>query len=339
MTGICPGKATRQRAFFYALKHLSLHINDKVQVPVFQRSTWKIWSWMVAFEQFPDLCQGLEQEDYDQVRLLLLSGTELDSNHNRKMFQKDTQAKATQAALLAKPEDILDLQRHVDEDARDVLFVAANRMDTLLRDKSHFLHAKSKQENPAKIPLIQQKRDLLVKFTEEPNGLGHRWQAFRSGVQCSLCGTRFHTKSLLKEIQEGLSAPCSQAILAKEPKKTRFEIIHDILDMQQAPTPGQHHFRLDKAYLRCQVCRCYILARAGEDQFNQFLGSYCHHGPLDPEAWMGHPTHQMWRTGNQAECQSCKSKTRLVGERFEVTVKLRQRCTKPGSQDLRKMFS
>ena len=35
ITGICPGKASRQRAFFYALKHLSLHINDKVQMPSF----------------------------------------------------------------------------------------------------------------------------------------------------------------------------------------------------------------------------------------------------------------------------------------------------------------
>ena len=132
ITGICPGHASRQRAFFYALKHLSLHINDKVQVPVFQHTTWKLWTWTAAFEHFPDLCQGLEQEDYDQVRLLLLSGSDLNSSHNRKLFQKDAQAKATQAAILARPEEILDLQRQVDEDTRGILFVATNRMEILL---------------------------------------------------------------------------------------------------------------------------------------------------------------------------------------------------------------
>ena len=34
LTGICPGKATRLRALFYGLKHLSLHIRDKVHVAV-----------------------------------------------------------------------------------------------------------------------------------------------------------------------------------------------------------------------------------------------------------------------------------------------------------------
>lgn len=296
---------------------------------------------MAAFEQFPDLCQGLEQEDYDQVRLLLLSDKDLAQSHNRKLFQKDTQAKATQAAILAKPEEILDLQRHVDEDTRDVLFVAANRMDILLRDKSHFLHAKGTagtSDSPPKIPLIQQKRDLLAKYLEEPTRQGHQWTNFRSGVQCTLCRTRLHAKSLLKEIQEGLHTPCSQAIVGKEHKKTRFEVIHEILDMQQEPIPGQHHLRLDKAYLRCQVCRSYILARAGEEQFHRFLGSPCHHGLLDPADWQGHASHEMMRTGTQATCRLCNLRTKLNGDTFEVTAKLRQPCQRPKSKDLRAMF-
>lgn len=70
LTGICPGKA-RLRALFYGLKHLSLHIQDKVHVAVFSHATWKAWSFMAAHEQFPDPSQGLEHEDFDQVRLLL----------------------------------------------------------------------------------------------------------------------------------------------------------------------------------------------------------------------------------------------------------------------------
>ena len=96
-TGICPGKATRLRALFYGLKHLSLHIRDKVHVAVFDHAIWKHWSFFAAHERFPDLSMGLEHEDFDQVRLLLFNRKEMDSNLNRKAFQRDTQAKATQA--------------------------------------------------------------------------------------------------------------------------------------------------------------------------------------------------------------------------------------------------
>ena len=96
LTGICPGQATRLRALFYGLKHLSLHIRDKVHVAVFQHSIWKHWSFSAAHEKFPDLSKGLEHEDFDQVRLLLFDKQEADSNQNRKAFQKDTQAKAVQ---------------------------------------------------------------------------------------------------------------------------------------------------------------------------------------------------------------------------------------------------
>ena len=97
VTGICPGKATRLRALFYGLKHLSLHIRDKVHVAVFDHAIWKHWSFFAAHERFPDLSMGLEHEDFDQVRLLLFNRKEMDSNLNRKAFQRDTQAKATQA--------------------------------------------------------------------------------------------------------------------------------------------------------------------------------------------------------------------------------------------------
>ena len=101
LTGICPGTASRLRALFYGLKHLLLHIRDKVHAAVFNHAIWKSWSFMAAHEKLPDLTQGLEHEDFDQVRLLLFDRKEMDSNLNRKAFQQDTPAKATQTALLA----------------------------------------------------------------------------------------------------------------------------------------------------------------------------------------------------------------------------------------------
>ena len=254
LTGICPGKATRLRALFYGLKHLSLHIRDKVHVVVFQHNIWKNWSFMAAHEQFPDLSMGLEREDFDQVRLLLFSRHEMDSNLNRKAFQRDAQAKATQTALLARPEDIIDLQKHIDEDTRDVLSVAGNRMNILLTCKEHFLHSKTTVVDNSKVPLVQQKKDLLACYVKDPQANGHLCNLFRSGVQCAQCRVRFHTKSLIKELREGLTSPCAQAAPTPTQKKTRFEVIHDLLESQGEAPPGTHQLRLEKAYLRCSRC-------------------------------------------------------------------------------------
>ena len=96
----------------------------------------------------------------------------MDSNLNRKAFQQDTQAKATQAALIARPEEIVDLQRHIDEDTRDVLHVAAKPMELLLKDKAHFLHKKEIQEEKNKVPLLQQTKGLLEQFLAQPDASG-----------------------------------------------------------------------------------------------------------------------------------------------------------------------
>ncbi|CAK9055056.1 unnamed protein product, partial [Durusdinium trenchii] len=50
----------------------------------------------------------------------------------------------------SRNEEILDLQKHIDEDTRDVLCVAAARMTILLQDKSHFLHQAKAAASPHK---------------------------------------------------------------------------------------------------------------------------------------------------------------------------------------------
>ena len=148
---------------------MSLHPRDKVHVAVFNQAIWNAWNPWAAYEKFPDLCQGLEQEDFAQIKLLLFQTKEMDSNPNRKAFQQDTQAKATQAALIARPEEIMDLQRHIDEDTRDILHVAARRMEFLLKDKAHFLHKKEVLPENHTVPLIQQKKELLEQFLAQPS--------------------------------------------------------------------------------------------------------------------------------------------------------------------------
>ena len=80
ITGICPGPATKQRAIFYAMKQLALHILEKTPVALYDTAAWKNWKPYVAFETFPDLFTGLEFEDFDHVWPLLFSRAELDQN-------------------------------------------------------------------------------------------------------------------------------------------------------------------------------------------------------------------------------------------------------------------
>ena len=41
---------------------------------------------------------------------------------------------------------------------------------------------------------------------------------------------------------------------------------------QDKPQTGVHFLRLDKAYLRCDLCKSYILARSNEQTFEEFVG-------------------------------------------------------------------
>ena len=140
---------------------------------------------------------------------------------------------------------------------------------------------------------------------------------------------------MIKEIKDGLSSTCTHAVPGGSSKKTRFEVIHDLLEAQGEVQPGSHHLKLDKAYLRCTLCNNYVLAKAGEEIFHRFLGEVCHHGPLDPSLWQGHPTHEMTRMGNLLECQKCHLRTRFNNGQITLTTKLRGPCSKPRSVDIR----
>ena len=123
-------------------------------------------------------------------------------------------------------------------------------------------------------------------------------------------------------------------------RKTRFEVIQDLIAAQDGVQPGVHHLRLEKAYLRCTECSSYILARCREDAFSgAFVGAPCRVGPLEPSLWFGHPTHTMARRGKQATCTRCGAKARIIEEKLELHDRLRKRCEAAQTKDLRAWFT
>ena len=115
LKGICPGQATKSRATFYGLKHLALHSKEKVHVAIFDHGVWKARQPTAAYELFPDLYHGLDPEDFAQVRPLIFSKKEQEYNGNRKAFQEDADRLARAFAKTSRNEEILDLQKHIDD--------------------------------------------------------------------------------------------------------------------------------------------------------------------------------------------------------------------------------
>lgn len=216
--------------------------------------------------------------------------------------QEDADKLARAFAKAPRNEEILDLQKHIDEDTRDVLCVAATRMNILLKDKSHFLHQAKPEDSPHKVPLVEQKKALLKQLETRPDMGGHSWQSYRTGVRCDLCKQRFHAKSLIADLRAALDSTCDMAAPVSQPRKTRFQVIDELIAAQTGVQQGVHHLKLDKAYIRCTECAGYILARCNEDAFTNFVSGACLVGPLDPSHWSGHPSHTMSRKGNVARC-------------------------------------
>lgn len=239
ITGICPGPATKKRAIFYAMKQLALHVVEKTPVGLYDVGAWKSWKPHVAFEQFPDLFTGLEFEDFDHVWPLLFSVKELDQDETRRITQQDTQKLANATGKLFAPSEVLDLQSHVDDDAHEILLSAGERMSILLKDKSHFLHRKE-ESIQSKIPVIQQKRELLQELLTKPSSAGHVWEV----IQCKQCKLRYHCKSLLAELKEAADKPCQEEAKPAPPKQTRMEMIHALVASQTGPQEGVHHLQL-----------------------------------------------------------------------------------------------
>lgn len=229
---------------------------------------------------------------------------------------------------------ILDLQRRIDEDTRDVLHVAGARMDILPKDRSHFLHQGPKLQVESKVPMIQQKKMILDQLLAVPDQGGHLWQPYRTGVRCQHCRHRLHSKSLLTELRPALTSACEQAVPVTPSKKTRFEVINDLISAQQGVQQGVHHLRLDKAYLRCSECKSYILARCREDAFASFVGSPCHVGLLQSSEWTGHPSHLMMRQGSQLTCSRCGGKAKMADGKIQLNDKLTKRCVMSGATEV-----
>lgn len=259
-------------------------------------------------------------------------------NANRKAFQ-DADHLAKVFARDSRNEEILDLQKHIDEDTRDVLSVAASRMNILLKDKSHFLHPEKPLDSPHKVPLIQQKRELLHQFETRPDLGSHSWHAYRSGVRCEQCKLRLHSKSLVSDLKAAMDSTCDMAAPKTQGRKTRFQVIEELIAAQEGIQSGVHHLKLDKAYLRCTECASYILARCKEDAFNSFVGGACHVGPLEASLWQGHPSHTMCRKGSVARCTRCNATGRIRDGQLDLNDKLNKRCSFQRSQDMRSCFT
>ena len=238
ITGICPGEASRTRATFFALKQLSMHLLDSTHVGISNLQVWKAWTPHMAMERFPDLYYGLEFEDFDQVRpLLFLSHLQQEEGmKTRKQLQKSIKRIAQERAKVEAPKDFLSYQKAIDEDLADILSIAAERVDHILRDQDHFLRKPTQISQEVRTPLLQQKKELIAALLKEPDRGGHQWEVHRSGAICTRCKTRIHSKSMIQEIKATISSECQNPLQQKITKTPRMEVIKQLIDSLKAKT-------------------------------------------------------------------------------------------------------
>ena len=198
-------------------------------------------------ERFPDLHQGLEFEDYENLRpLLFLSHLQQEEGmKTRKTLQKSIKRLAQARAKEEAPTDFLAYQKAIDEDMADILTVAAERMDMLLRDQEHFLRKRVETTQEVRTPLVQQKKDLITFLLQNSTHGGHDWQAHRGGAICGQCRAKVHVKSMLQEIKEAMGAECRAPVKEKEIRKPRMVIVQQLIEAQDKPQDGVHFLRLD----------------------------------------------------------------------------------------------
>lgn len=86
-----------------------------------------------------------------------------------------------------------------------------------------------------KVPLIQQKRELVQALLSQPHQNGHSWAPFRTGVACQNCKQRIHTKSPIQELREALQIDCAVQLREPVKRKTRAHPGADGACSREAP--------------------------------------------------------------------------------------------------------
>ena len=197
-----------------------MHLLDSTHVGISNLQVWKAWTPHMAMERFPDLYYGLEFEDFDQVRpLLFLSHLQQEEGmKTRKQLQKSIKRIAQERAKAEAPKDFLSYQKAIDEDLADILSIAAERVDHILRDQDHFLRKPTQISQEVRTPLLQQKKELIAALLKEPDRGGHQWEVHRSGAICTRCKTRIHSKSMIQEIKATISSECQNPLQQRSPR-------------------------------------------------------------------------------------------------------------------------
>ena len=274
---------------------------------------------------FPDLYTGLEYEDFEMVRPLLFMANlqQEEGMLTRKKLQKAILKLAQVRAKEECPSDFLAYQKAIDENVGDVLIVAAERMDMLLREPPHFLKKKTEVTEVPKVPLVQQKKDMISFLLQHSGHQGHSWQPHRSGAQCMQCKLKVHIENTLQELKAATDKQCTAMPTSKPAKTPRMDVVRELIAAQSKPQVGVRFLKLEQAYPRCAQCRSYILARTNEASFEAFVGGTCFSGLLPQAMWKGHHCDDPERRDGRVQPMFCK------GPNVDDEVVISSRLAKP----------
>ena len=93
----------------------------------------------------------------------------------------------------------------------------------------NYIKKKTEGTSQEKIPLVQQKKDMISFLLQHTDHQGHDWQPHRSGAMCGLCRIRVPVKSMLQEIKEVMNQERKAQGPEKPVKTPRMTIIQQLI--------------------------------------------------------------------------------------------------------------
>ena len=151
----------------------------------------------------------------------------------------------------------------------------------------------------------------------------HKWQLFRTAVQCEICKRRI----------KGFATHCE--IAAKEPKrcpgagKTMEDTMKQLAEdtAHQSLSDPAHWWFLRDSSFGCHRCWQKIARRSGKAALTALQKSECIAGlvtkaDLDIKGRL-HPSHQLQQHGEWLECQRCWKTTKWADNRRKQWVAIR----------------
>lgn len=319
---LTPGKPSESRAWVFGCWLALQAILGRQQINIPHRAGWQTLQQGAKSVLVADLWRNLDEAEWRRLRALHVPAKMLkgDGGDQRAWMQfQAAQQCAQQRAEQETPREMLRQLADADQWHYKVYETAAERIGTLIQDKSHYMHDKITQVNPV-IKLKERapkgRLEIMQRLAQRKQAAGadglHSWMLKGRGLQCRACGMHIKASSTHAKISKKDGAPC-----ASTRSKTLLQQMKDLVDLS-APLPDDqpgHRWVLRAHNFSCQRCWSRVPIRCGKEALTALTETDCrfgeiHEGELQLRTRV-HTSHKLSRHGDWVACTRCNKHVKI----------------------------